>query len=255
MHSPINEMTEQKGPPTALPLRVGLACDAAGREAASSLVNQVYGAMLGLRPPKGHAAEPASLTQTLVLVAQRGDRLVATLTLASAGFCPGESPCPYEAESLFCLESLGLSRERVAEVRRVAALPNQRDAVLALYAFTRELCLTHGIHSLLGLVEAGSEVDVISVLRAAYEARLTEHPLPLLPLYDEPLARALRDEIAPFGAEDRGRPAALPKRLGRFAADLGARVVGVPVRHPVYPRIVIPMLADLRLLTLTSAQT
>jgi hypothetical protein len=62
---------------------------------------------------------------------------------------------------------------------------------------------------------------------------------------DSPLYRELRESAAPFA--DVVQTPEVPHRVAQFAADLRARVVGIPSRHPVYSRrLVVPMLADLR---------
>jgi hypothetical protein len=42
-----------------------------------------------------------------------------------------------------------------------------------------------------------------------------------------------------------GQPLLVARPFEVFARRLGARSIGVPVRHPLFPRYVIPMLADL----------
>ncbi len=192
-------------------------------------------------PASGTYAVP--LDVRIATVRAPDGTVLATLTLQSPAFAPSGSS-PLELESHYELASLGIPPERIAEVRRVAALPGAGACVRRLYTEAARYCLRHGITRWIGLVEAGDQMDAADAVYGALHRRgLTMEPPPLAPRFEAPLYRALQDGfIDPRWAT---QPFAAPVRPLAFARDIGARVISVASVHPHYPRLIIPMLSSL----------
>jgi hypothetical protein len=224
--------------------RCEVACLASDRAAAEALTDYVYEHKLGLSKPA--AAAPLTAQQVVLLVRQ-GGRPVATMTLQSPAFdAHAAHAARLELEDSYTLETLAIARDRLAEVRRMAAEPGHPGAVQCLYAAATELSLARGVQHWIGLVEAHGELasDAALVHRVLDAHDLLLRPLTLRPradsaLFDEQTA----SRRSAFAAEQLKR-LPVPQRIRAFARLFQARGVSVPSRHPRYARIVVPMLAS-----------
>jgi hypothetical protein len=225
--------------------RCELACDAPTRGLASALIDRVYQQKLGLARPDTTPTPSAQVRILLIRCPADPSRAVATMTLQSGAFAPAGAPSPFELEDSYRLESLGLAREQLLEVRRMAVEPGHPGAVQCLYAAATRVSLEHGVRTWLGLVEARGELesDVALVHRVLGAHGLLIRPLPLEPR----ASSALFDEDAlqhrPAFSPEQLQRLLPPQRIRAFARLFGARGISVPALHPRYRRVVVPMLA------------
>lgn len=229
--------------PQRAPYRWELAIDSAALTEARDVVDGVYFETLGLsagdRPPP--RPEPQ---RAVLLVRDDSGHAVGSLTLQSWAFERNAAPEALELEQNYALETSGLPRYAIAEVRRMAVLPAHLRALNCLLAGAIEVSEAAGIEHWIGLVEGvgGSRFDALLVHHAlAARGLLAEH----MPL--EPLDKEITEAIARWGgtafAADLKKIPLL--KLRRFAALLGARAIGVPSLHPHYgDRVVVPMVAE-----------
>jgi hypothetical protein len=226
--------------------RCEIAGTAAERGAAEALTDRVYKQALGLSKPP--SAAPTTTQERILIVTAEG-RAVATMTLQSAAFeAPPAAALPLELEESYRLESLTLVRNRLAEVRRMAAEPRHPGAVRFLYAEATRLSLAYGIRHWIGLVEASAELasDAALVLRVLSAHGLVVAPMPLQPRVSSPLFDESSCERRPMYSTAQLRRLPVPQRIRSFARLFSARAVSVPTLHPRYRRVVVPMLAQVQ---------
>jgi L-ornithine Nalpha-acyltransferase len=152
----------------------------------------------------------------------------------------------FEAEGVFDLAPLLAFRDEIAEIAKVCVLREAQagQAPLCLYAGLLAACRAHDVSRLVGLVDCATAVgDDAERMREALEAReLVSAELQVRPRRDLVEDPAGTPAGASFYAErDHGSLDVAPA-LESFITNLGARCIGKPVRHPVYPRFVMPMM-------------
>jgi hypothetical protein len=162
----------------------------------------------------------------------------------------------FEIEDEVELGGFRAIRQGLGEIARICVLPAWQSTPAvsrlyeALYCLSRELGVSHWI----GCVDARtSRADEADLMFSAIERR---------GLVDRRLQAGVRaphrmqtDEDAPGEAfySERERERAkhatgdirISKTVATFARRFGARCVGRPVRHPAFPRFVLPMLVAL----------
>ena len=217
------------------------------RAAAEELLVSVYGSRLGL-PPAACSQEPGG-SQRVVLLTWSGSDPVATLTLQSPAFSPGEGRQPLELERIYRLDDLGLKTAEVAEVRRIASLPDQSAAVDLTFKAAIWLSAHCGIRHWVGLAEARGDrrldAALVQILLEAHG--LTDLPPRMRSVEADPLFDRLPEPRTPVvDREHLRRFVALPHRVAYFARRMNARAVGAPMLHPHYSRLVVPMLASVQ---------
>lgn len=222
-------------------LRFSIAALPSEHLAVTALVEEVYREALGLTSREPHAPPPTP--DTRVGMVHRGSTLCATLTMQGRAFARS-SELPLELDARYDLDSLGIPRVHLVEVRRVAARRGDKDAVRCLYQGAARYCAAFGATHWLGLVEAGDGVDASDEVYGALHARgLTVEPPPLAPRFESATHRLLH--AGQVDVRWIAQTHEAPQRPLAFARDIGARVVGVPTVHPHYTRLVVPMLAPL----------
>lgn len=184
-----------------------------------------------------------------------GDELVGTarLALPNAEIAAlGRTTMGFEVEQELDLSPLSPLRDGLAEVARVCVLRPWRStaAVLSLYeglyCVSRELGVTHWI----GAVDCQtSRRDEAEMMRDVLGRRgLVDERFYIGDAHDAPSARD-EEQGAFYSASERERPRDAELRiastLATFTRRLGARCIAPPVRHPAFPRYVMPMLVEL----------
>lgn len=214
---------------------------------ASALVERVYAQRLQLSCSRAQVLGQGS-QHAVLLVRSSTLGVVASMTLQACALSPGAAPEPLELEHNYVLETLGIRRESLGEVRRMAVLPGCSQALRPLLVLAIQLSEQVGVTHWLGLVEAtGSSSSDVPLLHRVLQAHdLLAPDLPLRPLqHDELYLEHHRASRSAFRREQL-KLLTVPRRVRSFASVLEARAASVPSLHPHFPRVVVPMLAELR---------
>lgn len=225
------------------PYRCERARDAAQLRKAQALNDRVYGRRLGLPP-----SEPwVACEQTAVFIVRKGSEVVGTMTAQGLAWSPSAAArVPLEIEQAYDLSGLGVSPAQLVEIRRMAVAPHHPGAVQCLYGCATALSVACGVTHWIGLVEANGDraCDAPLVHQVLDAHGLVRYPMSVRPVTEAPLF-----EPVPASTRAAFRPSQVrrllpPPRIRSFARLFQARAVGVPCVHPTYPRLVVPMLAE-----------
>lgn len=234
-------------------------------DAAQRLRWQVAAEEMGIARVDGVGVErDVSVFDTLIttyhVLVRSGDRTVGTARLAiesadvarRAGTAFG-----FEMEREFELTALRHLGHPIAEVARVFISREWRasSAVSSLYEGLYATSLQLGVRYWVGAVDCQtSSREEAERMHTLLERRgLALSSCPVLPRHDgTSRSQEPSDGQAPAGSASTGdrsashpAPFRLATTLTSFTRRLAAHCVGKPSRHPVFPRMVMPMLADL----------